>query len=119
MITCIVIDDDEDSAESLSVSLQQLNVNVIGKGYDGKEAAELFQKLNPDVVFLDMSMPKYDGFYAIEQIKKQNPNSKIIAITASVDEDMHKRLVQMKIPVIDKPYYTENLVELAKNLVQI
>ncbi len=70
MVSCIIIDDDKDVTESLSERLVLREVEVLGIGFDGKEAVELYGKLKPDVVFLDINMPGYDGFYAIEGIKK-------------------------------------------------
>lgn len=67
--TAIVIDDDHDIVDVFSDILQILQIDVIGKGYDGKEAVELYQKFTPDLVILDLMMPKYDGIYALERDK--------------------------------------------------
>ncbi len=53
----IVIDDDHDSVRTLSTLLEMKGITVEGKGYDGKDAAELYEKLRPDAVLLDMLMP--------------------------------------------------------------
>ena len=53
IITSIVIDDDLDTVELFSEYLEIKGIHVVGKGYDGKEAVELYQKLKPDVIFLD------------------------------------------------------------------
>ena len=74
--TAIVVDDDHDTVEVFSDLWQILQIKVIGKGYDGKEAVELYQKLRPGLVILDVYMPKYDGFYALEKIREINPRPK-------------------------------------------
>ncbi|WP_255486576.1 response regulator transcription factor [Candidatus Nitrosotenuis sp. DW1] len=70
MITAIVIDDDIDTVDVFCDYLEIVNVKVLGRGYNGKEAVELYRKHNPNVVFLDLMMPDYDGFYALEHIRK-------------------------------------------------
>jgi len=77
-IRAIVVDDDEDSSDSICQSLEVSGVNVVGKGFDGEQAYQLYKTLIPDVVILDMNMPNYDGAYALEKIKQDFPEAKII-----------------------------------------
>jgi len=67
----IVVDDDRDMVESLSKLLAQKKIHVVAKGFNGKEAVELYFSYKPDVLLLDMKMPEHDGVYAINEIKKQ------------------------------------------------
>ena len=83
MKSAIVIDDDEDIVQVFSYLLEQNHVKVVGKGYSGKDAVELYEKENPDIVFLDVMMPDGNGIYAIKKIKEINPNAKIVAVTAN------------------------------------
>ena len=76
--TAIVVDDDHDTVEVFSDLLQILQIRVIGKGYDGRQAVELYQKLRPALVILDVYMPKYDGVYALEKIREINPSAKVM-----------------------------------------
>ncbi len=104
MTSAIVIDDDKDVVESFSKMLEYSNVNVVGKGYDGKEAVELYQKLKPDFIVLDILMPEYDGHYAIENIRKFYPNAKIFVITADASEETDEKLVKAKVNFLHKPF---------------
>jgi len=81
----IIIDDDEDVVESITASLESNGIEVKGKGYNGYDADKLYQQIHPDFVLLDLKMPDYDGSYAIEKIKAQDPNAKIFLLTANVD----------------------------------
>ena len=81
MIRAVVVDDDKDTVALFSEILQGNNINVVGKGYNGQEAAFLFQKLKPDVIFLDVIMPVYDGIYGITKIKEMNPDAVVIITT--------------------------------------
>jgi len=76
-----VVDDDKDTVALFSEILQGNNINVVGKGYNGQEAAFLYQKLKPDVIFLDVIMPVYDGIYGITKIKEMNPDAVVIITT--------------------------------------
>ncbi|MBA4718274.1 MAG: response regulator [Nitrosopumilus sp.] len=89
----IIIDDDDDAVESLSTFFDVKGHEVVGKGFTGCEAAALFEEKNPDFVILDMKMPKYDGNYAIKEIKKKNPNAKIFVITAYLENRNLKKEV--------------------------
>ena len=82
-LSAIVADDDPDLASVLCELLQIGGVNVIGVGHNGKEAVDLYEKLRPDVVFLDIMMPKFDGFYALKNIRLINKNAKVLMITAN------------------------------------
>jgi len=81
MIRAVVVDDDNDTVALFSEILQGNNINVVGKGYNGQEAAFLYQKLKPDVIFLDVIMPVYDGIYGITKIKEMNPDAVVIITT--------------------------------------
>ena len=117
-ITAIVIDDDLDTVELFCEYLELKGIQVIGKGYDGKEAVELYQKIKPDIVFLDMMMPHYNGFYAVEGIQKVEPNAKIIMVTADLTSDTAQKLDELKLPVIYKPYDLDDVMITIHKLLQ-
>jgi len=81
MIRAIVVDDDKETLVLFSEILSSNGVEVVGKGYNGQEAAFLYQKLKPDVVFLDVMMPVYDGLYGISKIRDMNPDAIVIITT--------------------------------------
>ena len=80
MIRAVVIDDDKDTLELFSELLASNGINVVGKGHNGQDAVFLFQKLKPDVLFLDILMPIYDGIFALQKIRDTNPEANIIVI---------------------------------------
>jgi len=113
-ISVIVVDDDKDIVSMLCELLQIGGVNVIGVGYNGKEAVELYQKLKPDIVFLDIMMPRYDGFYAIENIRLVNKHAKILMITADLRSETAERL--QKIPSLEVVYKAFDLNDLLNGI---
>lgn len=62
-------------------------IMVIGEAADGHEAVQMTNQLSPDVVLIDLSMPRMNGTEAIELIRKRNPNLKIIALTVHRTEE--------------------------------
>lgn len=113
MISAIVIDDENDVLEVFCEYLKVKNVNVLAKGRNGKDAVELYQKLKPDVVLMDLVMPHYDGFYGIENIRKYDPDSKIIIFSASLTPEYVDILRKMKVSGISiKPYDMERIIDL-------
>jgi len=111
-ITALVVDDDNDAVEMFSDYLEIKGVKVAGKGHDGKEGVELYKKLKPDIVFLDVIMPEYNGLYALKKIREINPEAKIIMLTADMTPDTRKKLREMKpAGVIYKPYDVEKIID--------
>lgn len=60
--------------------------NVIGEAKDGNESIVMFEQLNPDLMLLDLAMPKKDGLTVVKEIMSLHPNAKIILVTASDDQ---------------------------------
>ncbi len=103
--SALVVDDDPDTVEMFSDYLENKGVDVIGKAKDGKEGFELYKKLKPDVIFLDVIMPNYDGFYTLKKIREIDANAKIIMVTADFSPTTKKKLKELKATdVIYKPY---------------
>lgn len=108
----MIVDDDEDYLEVITQMMKLKGIEVIAIGHNGKEAVELYEQYMPDVVLLDMSMPEYDGNYAIEKISKFDSNAKVILISGLLGSSnkpiMKNRIIRH---VIKKPYVIDNLLE--------
>lgn len=104
MVNCIVIDDDQNIVDLFCELLAIIKVDVLAKGYDGKDAVKLYEKHVPDVVFTDLQMPTYDGLYAVENIKDKYPDAKIIMVTGDINATESEILESLNVHVIDKPF---------------
>ena len=93
MSTAIIIDDYAENAESLGIYLEMIGLKVLAIGHDGMQAFELYQRLRPYFVFLDVQMPNYDGYFALSKIKQFNPSATVIMITADTAAETRRRLI--------------------------
>ena len=112
-IKAIVVDDEEDSLDSICQTLEIGGIDVIGKGHDGEEAYQLYTKLSPDVIILDMNMPNYDGGYALEKITQDYPDAKVIVVTAFTDYEFEKAKATA---IFTKPYDFEPFLDTIKKV---
>ena len=114
--TAIVVDDDELVNDSLKELLEVLDIIVLGQGYNGEEAVELFSKYHPDYSFIDLTMPSFDGFFAIENIFNINTDSEIIVVTGDTSRETKKKLEKLGITkIIYKPYEIKDLQKVMKS----
>lgn len=104
-LTAIVIEDDSDIGSVFAQIMRYEGISVLGTGHNGKEAIELFEKYRPEIVILDLMMPDFDGFYAINGIQKIDPEAKFLILTGDVTEKTRIRLSKIKAAhTIYKPY---------------
>lgn len=62
-------------------------MEVVGEAKDGFEAVELASLLQPDVILLDLHMPRKDGIEAIEEIKTGNPTARVLVLTSFTEDE--------------------------------
>jgi len=113
MKTAIIADDEKDLVEVFSDLLSLCGVNVVATAFNGKDALEKYQKHNPDVILIDVAMPGYDGFYALEHIKIEHPESNIIMLTGDPSMKTKEKLETMNATqILNKPINKEILLSL-------
>lgn len=82
----LVVDDHRLLSEGVSNLLAAHGIEVLGVASDGVEAITLVQELNPDVILMDIRMPRCDGLSATRQIKALRPEVKILMLTTSAED---------------------------------
>ncbi|MFI5236303.1 MAG: response regulator transcription factor [Ignavibacteriales bacterium] len=114
----LVVDDNDNFRSNYIEYLNfQTDLNIVGEAKDGYEAIQLIQKLSPDIVFMDISMPKMDGLTAAHLIKEKFPLVKVVIITIH-EKEIFKE-VAGTLPVdgfINKTAISHELPKLLKRL---
>jgi DNA-binding NarL/FixJ family response regulator len=73
---------------------EQADMEVVGEADNGREAITLAQRLHPDVVVMDVSMPELNGLKATEKLKELCPETKILTLTRHSDDGYLQQLLQ-------------------------
>lgn len=88
MIKVLIADDQELIRESLKIVLSAYpDLEVVGAVSDGTEVLDCLSTTKPDVILMDIRMPKMDGVLATKVIKEKFPNIKVIILTTFDDDD--------------------------------
>jgi NarL family two-component system response regulator LiaR len=88
LIKLLVVDDQNIVRKGIRALLEQVDdINVIGEASNGEEAVAQAKQLKPDVILMDLMMPKMDGITAIQEIQAVQLPARIIALTSFVTED--------------------------------
>jgi two-component system chemotaxis response regulator CheY len=82
----MIVDDSNIMRRRIERSQQIERLEVVGSASNGREAVELFQRTQPDVVTMDLTMPEMDGIQCVEQLVKINPDVLILVISALADK---------------------------------
>jgi NarL family two-component system response regulator LiaR len=87
-IRVLIADDHAVLREGLRSFLElQPGIEIVGDAADGGEAVELVQRLRPDVVLMDLVMPKLDGVQAMRELNERVPGTRVIILTSYIDDD--------------------------------
>ena len=82
-ITVIIADDHELFRQGTRNLIEnEEDIEVVGEAVNGKEAIEMVEKLKPDIVLMDISMPEVNGIEATKRIKNIRPSTAVIILTA-------------------------------------
>ena len=93
MITIVLVDDHKIVREGLaSILSEQPDVEVIAQAGNGRDAIDLTNRLKPNVVIMDVSMPQMNGEEATRQIKILSPETRIIAFSMFEDNEIVQKM---------------------------
>ncbi len=90
---------------------------IVGEAGDGAEAVEKYQALKPDLVTMDVVMPKMNGIEALKEIKKFDPGAKVVMCTAVGQEQMVKLAIKTGARgYVVKPFQAPKVLDEVKNV---
>jgi len=115
-LTAMVVEDEGVANELLSSTFKNFFSDV-SSAFNGKEAIEMFDRLKPDIIFVDIVMPEMDGIELSRKLREMNPNQIIIVISASNDIQKISESIEIGVnSFIQKPIDTKKIIELLSNV---
>ncbi len=115
----LIVDDDHEIVESLRYALESNGFEVL-VARDGNQGLSMAEREDPDLVILDMMMPKRSGFLVLEKLRRSRPVPlRVIMITAN-EGSRHKAYAEMLgvDDYIRKPFAMDRLMESVKRLLE-
>lgn len=94
MIRVLCIDDHPLVRKGIASILEnEPDIDLVAEGDHGEQALELYRHYTPDVTLMDLRMPRMDGIEAVQQIRQEYPDARIIALTSyDGDQDIYRAL---------------------------
>jgi DNA-binding NarL/FixJ family response regulator len=93
VIRILLADDHPVVREGLVSILKAKDIKVIGEASNGEEACKLYDQLSPDILILDLRMPKKDGLQVVTELMSRRPKPRIIVMTTyEGEEDVRRAL---------------------------
>ncbi len=118
-LTAMVVEDEAVANELLSSTFKNF-FSEVSSAFNGKEALEMFERIQPDIIFVDIVMPEMDGIELSRRIREMNPNQIIIVISASNDIQKISESIEIGVnSFIQKPIDTKKIIELLSNVTSL
>ncbi len=108
----LVVDDAAFMRFMIKTILKGMGHDVVGEASDGEEACALYDQLKPDLVTLDLIMPKKGGLDALKDIRAKHPQAKVVVISAV--EQRQPFMEALRLGAIDylvKPFEKDRVIE--------
>lgn len=108
----LIVDDSRVSRKMIKNLLEHSGYEVIAEAINGKEGYELFVRLHPDVVLMDITMPKMNGLESMKLIRKQDPTARVVIISAAGQlQKKAEALAEGAAAFITKPYSNQDILD--------
>ncbi len=119
MTKVLVVDDSQLMREQIKGLLAEMNLELVGEARDGGEGVEMYLKLKPDLVIMDIHMPVLSGRDALNHIMFEDPDAKIIMCsTLGQDKKVAECIAEGAQAFIIKPYVPDRAKEAIREIVE-
>ena len=117
-VRVLVVDDAAIMRMMVKDILTKNGYEVVGEAENGMKALEKYQELKPDLTTMDITMPEMDGISAVKEIKKVDPNAKIVMCSAMGQQAMVIEAIQAGArDFIVKPFQPDRVLEAVRKAV--
>lgn len=117
MKTVLIADDSAFMRMTIKSLLSKNGFDVIGEAEDGNIAIMKYKELKPDIVTMDITMPKMSGLEALKKIMEYNNEAKVIMLTAMGQQDMVVEAIKLGAKsFIIKPFKEEMVIKTINNI---
>jgi two-component system chemotaxis response regulator CheY len=108
--TLLIVDDSAVIRKAIASYVSDYDITIVGTANNGDVALEMFEKYNPDIVTLDITMPGLDGFEVLDKMVKMNSEAQILVVTALSDKATGLKALKIGAKsYITKPFRAEKL----------
>lgn len=113
----LIADDHDDNRELMCFVLHNARYDV-HEARDGNECLKVAREQQPDVIVMDISMPKLDGWEVFQELKadKRTSNIPCVAVTAHAEVDRQRALAMGFNAYLSKPFRSEALLEMVRKV---
>lgn len=123
MANILIVDDSKFMRKILSTILSEEGHTIVGEAENGKEATELYKRLRPDLVTLDIIMPEVEGtdaLSALKEIVKENPDARVMVVSAMGQETVVEEFLRAGASdFIVKPFQTAKIKDVVNDIMAV
>ncbi|PYZ93135.1 two-component system response regulator [Salipaludibacillus keqinensis] len=108
----LIVDDAAFMRMMIKDILSKNDFEVVGEAGDGAQAVDMYKEHSPDLVTMDITMPEMDGITSLKEIRKHDPNAKVIMCSAMGQQAMVIDAIQAGAKdFIVKPFQADRVIE--------
>lgn len=113
----LIVDDDNTTRKIITQILRSDGYKIVGEAVDGEMAVEMYKEIDPDIVTMDMNMPKMDGFEALKQIKQFDVQAVVVMLTSVSNKENILKIIETGAKnYILKPIQRDNVLKSIKKI---
>lgn len=115
----MVVDDSNIIRNKIARSLAEHRIEIVATASNGEEAVKQFIDNEPDIVTMDLTMPRMDGLECIRELKKRKPSTKILVVSALADKSTAiQALKEGALGFLCKPFTEDEISEAIDELLR-